>query len=540
MASGNLPLCLMGVWLPGFLLSALAQDTPRASENSTLRVATRLVQVVVVAETRNGEPVPGLTREDFKLSDGGREETISIFSTGVPQAPVTRLPSLPPDTFSNRLERSDSASSSATVILFDGLNTRTEDQAYARGQIMKFFSQLKPDDRVGLYVMGRGPRVLQEIAGDPSNLLKALADYRGELNRTLEAPLQDPEISMPAHFDAWLRELAFGLFDYYAHDRAFRTVRMLVAIANHLQRLPGRKNLIWVSGSFPAWLGSNSVVLWRRPSPNRQELLPEIERAARALNSANLAIYPVDARGLIAPQEYSADRAVIHPQMGRSDSGTFRTMEILAERTGGRAFYNNNDLRGALRQASNDGQASYLLGYYPTHKSWNGKFREIKVKVARPNLQLRYRRGYFAQPEVPSDPEYRQADLDAAMWSPLDATRLGLSVHVSASGQAFDFDLQIDPRDVFFQASGSKWECGLDIWLVQLNSKELHLDTLGRIANLSLDQSTYARYLQAKELPLTLPLKLLPETVLVRVLVRDIHTGALGSVTIPVKRMVSR
>jgi hypothetical protein len=215
-------------------------------------------------------------------------------------------------------------------------------------------------------------------------------------------------------------------------------------------------------------------------------------------------------------------------------------MQIFAERTGGRAFYNTNDLRGALRKATEDGQASYLLGYYPSHKSWNGKFREIKVRVTRPNVQLRYRRGYFALSEVPSDPEYRQAGLEAAMWNPMESTHVGLTVHVSASRPVFNFDLQVDPRDIVFQTSDNSWECGLDFWLVQFGSKDACLNTTGRTANLHLDQATYERTLQAKALPLAVPLELLPETTLVRVLVRDIRSGALGSVSIPMRRIVAQ
>jgi VWFA-related protein len=542
MISRNYILCMTGLWWLNWLSSASGQNAPSPSQQTaTLRVAARLVQVMVVAETKKGEPVTGLTKADFSLFDEGREETISVFAVEPVRSSVdTMLPTLPPNTFSNQIERSGTVSSSVAVILFDGLNTRIEDQAYARQQIEKFLAKLKPEDRVGLYVMGRGPRVLQEITGDSSSLLKALKDYRSELNRTLDLPLQDPEMSAPTHFNAWLGELTFGLIDYYDRDRALRTVRLLVAIANHLQRLPGRKSLIWVSGSFPSWIGSNSVSLGRKPEPTRLDLQPEIERAARALNSANLAIYPVDARGLMAPQEYSPERAVIRPRSGWPDTATFRTMQIFAERTGGRAFYNSNDLQGALRQASDDGQASYLLGYYPSHNAWNGKFREIKVKVTRPNVQLRYRRGYFAQPEVPTDPEYRQAELDAAMWSPLDATRLGFTVHIRASGKTLDFDFRIEPRDVAFQATGGTWECGLDVWLVQIDSKDAHLKTLGRTADLRLDQASYEHAVQTRALSVIVPLELLPETLVVRALVRDIRSGALGSISIPAKRITSQ
>jgi VWFA-related protein len=529
-----------GLWSLGLLASGFGQNLYNLPEEATLRVATRLVQVSVVAETQQGEPVADLAREDFKLSDGGHEESISVFGTVTVQDPVDAHKELPPNTFTNQIERSGSVPLNPTVILLDGLNTRIQDQVFARAQIKKFLSQLKPEDRVGLYVMGRGPRVLQEITNDSSALLKALADHRGEPNRSLEVPLYDLDMSVQAQFDAWLGELTFGLVEYFDRDRALRTVRLLESIANHLQRVPGRKNLIWVSGSFPDWIQSNSVVLERKPGSAREDIRPEIERATRALNSANLAIYPVDARGLIAPQDYSAYRATVRLQSGWPDSGTFRAMEAFADRTGGRAFRNTNDLRAALRRATDDGKGSYLLGYYPSHRSWNGKFREIKVKVIRPNVQLRYRHGYFAHPEVPSDPEYRQAGLEAAMWNPIDANHVGLTVHVSASGRVFDFDLQVDPRDIAFQNSGNNWECELDLWLVEFGSKDAYLKTTGRTANLRWDQAEYRKAFQTGALHVTQPVHLLPETMLVRVLVRDIRSGALGSVSIPVKQMVAR
>jgi VWFA-related protein len=529
-----------GIWLLCLFSSVLAQVLPKPSDQTTVRIATRLVQITVVAETGKGEPVADLKREEFSLSDGGHEESLSMFTIETSAATDTKLTALPPNTFSNRFERSGLAPASATVILFDGLNTRIQDQTYARLQIQKFLSQLKPDDRVGLYVMGRGPRVLQEITGDSSALNKALMDYHGEQSPSLNIPLYDLDMSVTTHFDAWLGELTFGLADHFARDRALRTVRLLESIANHLHRLPGRKNLIWVSGSFPAWIGSNSVFLRQQPGSTRSDLKREIERTTRALNSANLAIYPVDARGLISPQEYNPDRDVIRPQSGWPDSGTIRAMQLWAERTGGRAYYNTNDLEGALRQASDDGRASYLLGYYPSHKSWNGEFRKIKIKVTRPNVQLRYRNGYFAQPDVAEDTAYRQASLDAAMWNPIDATTLGLTVQVSGTGRRFDLQVLMDPSDVTFKVGSGIWECGIDVWLVQFGSKDAYLKTTGHTANLRFEQTAYQQVVLARALPLKVPLELLPETTLVRVLVRDLRSGALGSISIPVRRMISR
>lgn len=511
-----------------------------ASGQGTVRVTTRLVEVVVVAETKKGEPVTDLKQEEFTLTDEGREEPVAVFIADKARDSGAQSAPPPAGAFSNRFDSSGPASSGVTVILFDGLNTRIEDQPYARMQIQKFVSQLKPGSSVGLYVMGRGPRVLQEVTGDLSALNKALADYHGELAPSMETPLYDMDMSPATHFDAWLGELTFGLNNRFDRDRSLRTVRLMESIANHLYRLPGRKNLIWVSGSFPDWI-LTSYAYWKgKQGSTKTDLKREIERAIRAMSNANLAVYPVDARGLISPQEYNAEHETISSQPGSHDTVNLRNMRAWAERTGGLAFYNTNDLQAALQQASDDRRTSYLLGYYPTHKSWNGEFRKLKVSVARPEVQVRFRSGYFAQPDVPVDMGYRQASLDAVMWNPIDATQLGLTVRFSGSRPAMNCRLDIDPSGIVFQAADEFREAGLDIWLVQFGARDAYLNTTGHTANLRLKQPEYKRALDAGSLSLTVPLTLRPEATLVRILVRDIHSGALGSISIPVKRIASR
>src|SRR5205814_2368718 len=91
------------------------------------------------------------------------------------------------------------------------------------------------------------------------------------------------------------------------------------------------------------------------------------------------------------------------PQLGNALSlesnnltATHGAMDLLAERTGGKAYYNRNDLDKAVRDGVSDGSSYYMLGYYPENKDWNGKFRKVQVKVDRPGLKLRYRLGYYA------------------------------------------------------------------------------------------------------------------------------------------------
>jgi hypothetical protein len=209
-------------------------------------------------------------------------------------------------------------------------------------------------------------------------------------------------------------------------------------------------------------------------------------------------------------------------------------MDTLAERTGGEAFYNDNDLGRAFRRAAEDSRVAYRLGYQPSHDEWNGKFREIRIAVTRPGVRLLHRRGYFAQPDEPTDDWYRSGVLGAAMWSPVDATRVGLTVRpFPAAPDTLDLEIRIDAGDVSLQPVGDGWQGRLDVWLVQLGPGDALLDTVSHVAGLSLDRPTFEQVRQSGELRLTERLKRDRKAVLVRVLVRDVASGALGSVSVP-------
>lgn len=515
-----------------------AQTAPPNPAPDVLRTTTRLVEVSVTAQSKEGEPIAGLTQDDFILLDEGVPQKIAYVRTETAQASGAQQRKLPPNLFTNRLDAAGPAPTSATIILFDGLNTRLTDQAYAREQILKFLRQLKPGERVALYALGRGPRVLQDFTEDSSALIKALTAFKGQAAASLSAPLYDPATSGPEHFDAWLGELSFDLYDYYAEDRVFRTVRALTAIAGHLEQIKGRKNLIWVSGSFPVSIDGDSVALPRKTAQSKRESWPEVERAARALGKANLAIYPVDARGLIAAQQYGGPLA--KPELKNSDTSEIARMQSLADRTGGRAFFNNNDLVAALRRALDDARVTYVLGYYPSHHDWKGRFRKIGLQVNRPNAQLHYRRGYFAQPDEPVDSWYREQVLNASLWNPVEATGLRLTVAVRPSpAGGMDLALQIDPSGIAFQLKGEQRECGLDVWLVQLDRQEKQIKTNARTNNLSLDQTTFDKVNLVKGLTLAEHLNPEPEAALLRVLVRDVASGQLGSLTVPLHHPTS-
>ena len=355
---------LVASTLAGAAASGQAPDAPVGP--SAPRVTSRIVEVSVVAEDKQGRPVVDLRAEELVLTDGGRPERIVSFTAQpLPSAAATALP---PGTFTNRLDRLADGSPSVTAILFDGLNTPMARQSYARQQVLAFLKQVEPGNTMALYTLGRGLNVLQDLTRDPRPLVRALEQYRGELSPETGVARLDTAGTGLERFGSWLDELETNLIEHYAKDRALRTLRSLVAIANHLEKVPGRKNLVWVSGSFPVWIGRDRVRLPERPGPGEQDLWPEIDRAARALNSANLAVYPVDARGLMAPLDYEPERASISREMQLANRSGFAAMDTLAERTGGEAFYNDNDLGRAFRRAAEDSRVAYRLGYQPERR----------------------------------------------------------------------------------------------------------------------------------------------------------------------------
>jgi len=212
-------------------------------------------------------------------------------------------------------------------------------------------------------------------------------------------------------------------------------------------------------------------------------------------------------------------------------------MEELAGRTGGRAFYNTNDIRGAIRTAFDDSRLTYVLGYYPTHDKWDGTFREIKLQVNRPNVQARYRRGYFAMPEERLTDAQRLAALHDALWSPLDATGLGVTVQLqplaAPGGKAVNMLFKVDPRDITLDQHLDRWFGSLDVLVVEEDKVGNQLSPLRKIIDLRLTSKTHDQILQ-KGLIMGLTHAIDPWAVQLRVVVRDNPSGAVGSVTIPV------
>src|SRR6202451_150041 len=170
------------------VIALLAQDS------SVIRVTTRMVEVNVIVRDLKG-PVAGLTKDDFTIFDKGKPQKIAFFSANTTKhsAPTPApKPAQKKMVFTNRAASSADAPQSVTVVLLDGLNTRIQDQVYAKQQFIRFLGQIKPDDHVAVYTLGNGLKVLHDFSSDSRSLLNAVAKFKGENLPFVDVSEPDP------------------------------------------------------------------------------------------------------------------------------------------------------------------------------------------------------------------------------------------------------------------------------------------------------------------------------------------------------------
>jgi VWFA-related protein len=203
-------------------------------------------------------------------------------------------------------------------------------------------------------------------------------------------------------------------FDAMERDESgTSTVNGLYAIIEQMRRLPGRKSLV---------LFSEGIAL---PPAVQQRFIGVTDAA----NRANVSIYTMDAMGLRATSEQASIRDQVNHAgaggggiLGGGKTGGGALSESLennedvlrqdarhglmglARDTGGASFDNTNNLRAGFERIDNDLHNYYLLGYSPTNEKFDGRFREIAVKVNRPGVTVSARRGYFGLRDPVSSP----------------------------------------------------------------------------------------------------------------------------------------
>jgi VWFA-related protein len=386
-----------------------SQDAPQsdAQQPYTFRQTVRRVIVDVMVRDKDGKPVRGLKASDFSIAEDKKPQEIlsfDVFDLDKPSiSRAANAPPLPPNVFVNIPTTPEHGP--LYVILYDLVNTEKEDQMTSRVQILKFIRSKPAGTRFAIFVNSDAVALAQGFTGD-KDLLYAALDGK--------------------HSRAHVPKLFLYGANYGRGDPQ-SMIQVLTHIGNYLDGIPGRKNLIWASDKFPVDLfpRDGDPVNWQ----------DQIRVEINALAQAQIAVFPLSLRGPDPTGEGGMTGGGPHTGVGGESVGSLpgaqvvnspgggpilstmgkggqagrslTTEEVIASMTGGRAFFNTNDVTGALDEATDDGGNYYTLTYAPPGHGNENNCHNIAVRLndRKEKDQLSYRQYYCRVSVVSSGPE---------------------------------------------------------------------------------------------------------------------------------------
>ncbi len=525
-------------------------STPMPDSTPTFKSNSRLVVVDVVVIGKDGNPIAGLDKGDFTILEDGKVQTLQAFEPHVPVKETSALPEiqLPAGEFTNFPKQA--SNSAVNIVLFDILNTPTDDQLFARQQMIEFLKTLPRGQRVALFTMGYDLKMIAGFTTSTDDLIAAANKVRPGVSALLDT---EQDMASEDHMQSVLTSgmqsgnggdsmgMAQMMTDFTTNTRVVRedirtekTFEGLEELARALSGYTGRKNLLWLSEGFPA------AVLPRRANlePDARNYLWDFQKYSGLLEASQISVYPIDVRGLkntsLPPIGGSAEYD--DPQRQNDAMGSAQLMmRDVAAQTGGKAFYNGNDLKSAMRRSIEHGSTYYTLAYSPLNKKWNGNFRHIEVKLARPDTRLDYRRGYYSVPDDPGPVDTARRMMIAEMQPGIpQSTMLLLRCKVVADNSTgkVSIDYGVYAADIGFTGDSPK-HAQLEFVAVAWDKNEKSAANVSETMNLDLKSETFQKVMNTG-VPAHQELTLKPGTYKLRLGVMDYTSAKIGTLELPV------
>lgn len=487
-------------------LAAPASPVAMPAPDTVFRASTQLVQVSVIAQDKDGQPVTDLRRDEFQIFDNGAPQEIRLFLPGAPNSTVPAPQTS--GTLTNRL-----ASSGSSVLLLDklfinGVNSEFPANVHARQKALLALKAIPPGDSIAIYALACRFEVVHEFTTDRDSLLEKLNAFRPGAAPCADATI--PENPSPTP-DAQQAAVAAAMKSHEQENLnslAFRREHELGAyefqiMADHLAGIPGRKNLIWVTGEF-----------YLSP-PNLKKLV-----------DANVAIYPVDAIGVMALASPSQKKA-------RHDQ-----LLALAAPSGGVVFFDRDDFEVGIGDAVRDGRASYTLGFYPASENTTAPVHQLGVRASRPGVMLRYRTSYELKPQPPAS-NNPVAEMVEALNRPVDATVIPITANATRNRDHVDLSVAIDVPSLDPELSEGLWKTQAELVMrfVTADGRPAG-EATAQTLSFSLKPATYESMQKGGDpyrshSDLAIP----AEAVELKVLVGSLASGKIGTLTIPLSKL---
>ena len=530
-----------------------ANDEPRVE----FRSQTVLIQVPVVVTNKSGEHLHGLRQEDFSIFENGKLVNVANFEELTASAGKLTSPPAPAGQFRN-LTLVGPQPRNVVVIALDTVNTPFLDQAYGRRELVKFLAHNIDSGQVLalMLITSHGLKVVQGLDGDPAHLVQALNKVATEMSsmETFSTDAQESVIAGSPAFGQsggsggdpviggldWFVRYGDSVEAQFVQPNAIETtMNAFLRIAWSLSGVPGRKSLIWATGGFPFAMDSPSTV----PGGYLSLLY---ERTMLALNDAQISVYPVDIRGLANSPSFAGGKssgAVTGLNASRQISNRMwlqqskiDTLNDFADMTGGKAFYNTNDLTGSFKRAADDASSYYMLGYYLDTKNNKPGWRNLQVKVGKKDVEVRARNGFFVTNATMNPLLSRDRDMLNALHSPIEGTGIPMTVQwlgLAAVGdkKKASFLAHMPAGSLSFDAAGRD-QLNFDFAVLAYDKDGKEAGQAAQNFSKPVPESQLAS-VRTNGVGFRNSLELAPGNYTVRFVVRDNVTGKVGSLTAP-------
>jgi len=430
----SLLLCLGALTSAGMpSLSQQATDTQQKQEEPsgafTASVNVHLVNVDVYVTDKKGNPITGLSADDFQLFEDGHPVKVTNFyavtdghpaqeATTAPEpeaAPVAPAPA--PTPTPTPQEALPEEQRLWLIVYIDNYNTAPLNRNRIFRDLRQYLYQnVTPRDRVMLVSYNRTLNVQQSFTGDPQAIGRALLSLQSHAGKS-SSYAQDRKDLMREIEDANSAAEVRGRVTQFArsirNDMLF-TIDAMRQMVDSLAGLPGRKVLLYVSDGLPLTPAKDLFYAMQRKFSDQTALSSAMEfdtsrnfkELAQAANANRVSFYTIDATGLVLSTGIAAENkgGSYEDDMRSSTEALAQTNEqdsirLIAERTGGKAIVNTNDIGPGLEEMGRALNNYYSLGYSPVHPG-DGRYHRIEVKVDRKDAELRYREGYRDRSET--------------------------------------------------------------------------------------------------------------------------------------------
>lgn len=507
----------------GFAQTPTPTATPKPAEEDEdiVKISTALIQIDVTVTDKDGKVVTDLKPEDFEVYENKEKQQITNFSfvSAVPQEPITppqkteknkqtNIPLPPVPVRPEQVRRT-------IALVVDDLGLSFESTYFVRRSLKKFVDeQMQPNDLVAVIRTGSGAGALQQFTSDKRQLYAAIEAIKwnplGRAGVSAFAPIEPTplENAQSAGADVSQEDIdeekqRINDFNNFREDIfSVGTLGAINFVVKGMDELPGRKSIMLFSDGF---------VICPPNDPDRcTRIKDSLKQLTDLCNRAAVSIYSLDARGLAYTGITAADNVSGNPQQIQNALST-RSAELfdkqeglayLANETGGRSFFNNNDFNKSLDKALEDQKGFYLIGYQPDTETFDPqkrRFNELNIKVKRPGVSVRYRSGFFGVADrkvVPTQKTPAQQIL-AALSSPFAAngielhlnTLFGKSNKEEAFVQSF---LHVDTKELKFSEKPDGWkEAVFDVLAVNYGANGIPVEQISKTYTLRVKGETY-------------------------------------------------